>query len=413
MLNAQIPRDVLETLYGLRQRGYQAYVVGGCVRDLLAAKVPHDWDICTDALPSQVHACFAERASASYGEKHGTVLVHTGERTVEITTFRQDGTYTDHRRPDGVHYVTNLMTDLRRRDFTVNAMAYTPEDGLIDPFSGEEDLQNHILRAVGDPVSRFSEDALRILRGVRLAALENLQIEPVTGEGMCQCAPLLTSISVERVFAEIQRFLLAPADRISELLRAYVPIWQTIFYELGTDAETWCRIADVVVHTPVDAVVRWAALFSNQPEPEQLAQCVLNRLHCPQDLCHQICAVLQWLHEDIPTDVPHMHYCIGIHGVQSTWQWLQLRRAMAYTDMHEIQQLARGEMAYHAVFSAHNCLSRSELQISGQDLLDLGCTQGPELGAMLQKIYEEVLWEHLPNDHAALLSYAQTQIPFS
>ena len=226
----EIPSSVLKLIDTLEASGFQTWAVGGCVRDSLLGVTPHDWDLCTAATPAEIAGIFQNYPLIRAGEKHGTIAVVLEHGPVEITTFRSEGGYADHRRPDWVHFEQQVEADLARRDFTVNAMAYHPARGLCDPFGGQQDLQNHILRAVGDPAARFQEDGLRILRGARFSARFHLQPEPDTYAALCALAPLLAEQARERVFSELCGWILA-AD--AQNLITFAPVMAAAIPDLG------------------------------------------------------------------------------------------------------------------------------------------------------------------------------------
>ena len=225
----KLPEYVLRCLEALESAGYPCYAVGGCVRDAVLGQTPHDFDLCTRATPEQIKAVFAEKKLILAGEKHGTVGVITEEGVVEITTFRTEGRYLDNRHPDSVTFVQDIEEDLARRDFTVNAMAWSPSRGFADPFGGREDLKNKVLRAVGDPEARFREDSLRILRGMRFAVRFGLEPEAATMEAMEKLAPLMENLARERVFDELCKLL--PLVTARDLIR-FVPILTAVIPEL-------------------------------------------------------------------------------------------------------------------------------------------------------------------------------------
>ena len=264
-----IPNAVLELMERLEEAGFETWVVGGCVRDHLMGNTPHDYDCCTAAEPQQMQALFADRQLVLAGLKHGTVGVVTEEGVVEITTFRTEGGYLDSRHPDWVRFVRDVKEDLARRDFTVNAMAYSPRRGLCDPFGGQEDLKNGILRAVGDPVLRFREDALRILRGLRFAARFGFEIEQNTRRAMHTEIAGLDTLARERVMTELEGFLLsARAQDIlsgAELLFRIIP---ELAPQLGFDQKNPHHEHDIFTHTamvvaraPKEPVMRMTALL--------------------------------------------------------------------------------------------------------------------------------------------------------
>ena len=225
--------------------------MGGCVRDLLRGETPHDWDVCTSARPDEIEQIFFDLPRIDTGKKHGTVAVILDHKPVEITTFRADGAYLDHRHPAAVTFLPDLRGDLARRDFTVNAMALDEQERPIDLFGGQEDLKNHIIRTVGDPAARFREDGLRILRGLRFASRLDFEIEPKTARAMIEEQALLNSISAERIFTELKGILVGQAA--GRVLRAFAPVLFTILPELapmaGFEQHSPYHDSDVWEHT--------------------------------------------------------------------------------------------------------------------------------------------------------------------
>lgn len=265
----KLPSYVLECLNALEAAGYPAYVVGGCVRDACLGLQPHDYDICTAAVPQQTEAVFAGKKLVLAGEKHGTVGVVTAGGVVEITTFRTEGAYRDNRHPDWVKFVDSVESDLARRDYTVNAMAYSPTRGFADPFGGRGDLESKVLRAVGDPVTRFQEDSLRILRGVRFAVKYGLTVDPATEDAMESQAQLMDNLAEERVFDELCKLLpLVSAEdlcRFAPILGAVIPELQPM---IGFDQHSPHHAYDLFTHTAhvtagvsANLTLRWAALL--------------------------------------------------------------------------------------------------------------------------------------------------------
>jgi len=273
MVEIRLPEAVSALMAALEQAGYEAWAVGGCVRDSLIGAVPHDWDLTTSALPAQVTALFPQAIPT--GLAHGTVTVPTADGPLEVTTFREETGYADHRRPDAVRFVTQIESDLARRDFTVNAMAWHPLRGLCDPCDGQGDLRRRLIRCVGDPERRFSEDALRMLRALRFAARLRFGIDAATSAAMRRHAPELCCVSSERIFAELCGLLqsdgAALGNAYPELLQAAAPLlrlptgrhaMRTWLQQLGTDG----------ARTLLD----WCAAYGNQPTEQ--AQALLSAL---------------------------------------------------------------------------------------------------------------------------------------
>lgn len=427
-----IPEYVLDCLNALEKAGFACYCVGGCVRDALLGNTPHDYDLCTAATPEQMKAVFSDRALVLAGEKHGTVGVITPQGVVEITTFRTEGEYHDNRHPDWVAFVTNIEADLSRRDFTVNAMAYSPIRGFADPFGGRLDLQNKILRAVGDPAARFQEDSLRILRGVRFAVRYGLTPEAETEKAMTQLAPLMENLARERVFDELCKLL--PWVSTEDLLR-YIPVLQQVLPELsplvGFDQRTPHHAFDVFTHTAfvtesvvADVTLRWAALLHDAGKPDaftvdetgrghfkghakysaEIADAVLLRLKAPTALRERVVFLIAHHMDHLIPDRKTLRRQLSRHGEEALWQLLSLQKAdfcskgVTGKDPHfeEIETLIREIAAENA------CLSIKDLAVNGHDLMALGFA-GPDIGKALNALLDAILDERLPNEKEALL----------
>ncbi len=270
-----IPEPVKSILKALEEHGHAAHCVGGCVRDSLLGREPGDWDVATSALPEETMALFPGRAAPT-GLRHGTVTVREGALPVEVTTFRTDGRYTDGRHPDSVAFTRSLRDDLSRRDFTVNAMGLDLRGTLTDPFGGQEDLKNRLLRCVGSPEGRFQEDALRILRGLRLAAVLGFSVEEETARALRACRKLLCGVAAERIQIEMTKLLCGPAA--AEVLRGFSEVVGTVVPELlpmvGFDQHSRYHCYDVWEHTlhalsevPAEPVLRWAVLLHDVAKP--------------------------------------------------------------------------------------------------------------------------------------------------
>ena len=270
-----LPQAVQYCIQSLEAAGFQAFAVGGCVRDSLLGLVPADYDLCTNAKPHDICRIFSAHQCLHHGEKHGTIGVVIDNEVYEITTFRTEGGYADARHPGWVAFVASVEEDLARRDFTVNAMAYNPKAGYIDPFGGQADLKNNILRAVGDPEVRFREDALRILRGARFSARFHLAPEAATMAAMKQLAPLMENLARERVFEELCKLLLAA--RVDDLC-VFAPLLTQVIPELSPSVDfqqhsphhsydVFTHTAHVVEAVPKELPLRWAALLHDIGKP--------------------------------------------------------------------------------------------------------------------------------------------------
>ena len=431
-----LPESILYCIQALENAGFAAYAVGGCVRDACLGITPHDYDLCTSAKPEEMESVFAGHRLVLSGKKHGTVGVVTESGVVEITTFRTEGAYLDNRHPSWVAFVPNIEEDLARRDFTVNAMAYSPIRGFADPFGGQKDLKNQTLRAVGNPAQRFQEDALRILRGVRFAVRFRLTVDPETGNAMETLAPLLDHLSRERVFEELCKLLLlvTPEDlsRFAPILAHAIPELKPM---IGFDQRTPYHRFDLFTHTalvtggvPAQLPLRWAALlhdvgkitsftvdesgqghfYGHAKESARMADDILLRLKAPNDLRKQAVSLIEHHMTPLLPDKKLLRRRLSQYGTEALSLQLLLQEAdcaatgVAQKEAHfdEIRRILADIQAEDA------CLSLKSLAVNGHDLMGLGYT-GPEIGKVLNQLLDAVLDERLPNDKATLLEAAK------
>ena len=432
-----LPSYVNQCIQALESAGFAAYAVGGCVRDACLGLTPHDYDLCTSALPEQTEAVFADRNLVLAGKKHGTVGVVTEGGVVEITTFRTEGEYRDSRHPEWVEFVSDIEKDLARRDFTVNAMAYSPTRGFADPFGGREDLKNGILRAVGEPELRFTEDALRIARGVRFAVRFHLSLDPETENAMIRLAPRLNEIAAERVFEELCKLL--PSMTEEDLLR-FAPILGEIIPELKPafrydqrnphhTHDLYTHIAHVTAAVPPELPLRWAALLHDIGKPDscsvddqgiahyhghaqisaQMADQVLRRLKAPTALREQVVALIdQHMTYPIP-DQKWLRRRLSRLGEELLMQLLTLQQAdtgskgtASGDDMDFFRQIHN---ILSEILAENACLQIRDLAVNGHDLMALGI-RGKAIGQTLNKLLDLVIDETLPNEKSALLAAA-------
>ena len=432
-----IPNAVQACLDRLEAAGFAAYVVGGCVRDHLLGLTPSDYDMCTAALPEQTEAIFADHRLVLAGKKHGTVGVVTEDGVIEITTFRTEGNYRDNRHPEWVSFVPDIEQDLARRDFTVNAMAYSPIRGYADPFGGREDLQNKILRVVGEPAKRFTEDSLRILRGVRFAVRYHLTPEENTLNAMVALRHLMDNLARERVYEELSKLLLMVS---AQDLTRFAPILAAVIPELevciGFQQHNPHHLYDVFTHTaqvvaavPADLTLRWAALlhdigkpstftldeqgighfYSHAKESAALADAILRRLKAPTALREQVVTLVAQHMTLLTSDRKLLRRRLSTLGVETVHQLLALQEAdqggvEENPSFLEVRQILAELEAENA------CLSLKDLAVNGHDLMALSIT-GPKIGTTLNALLSQVLDEQLLNEKDALLKAAQEVIP--
>ena len=441
---------LLDALHGA---GHAAYAVGGCVRDSLLGLAPHDWDLCTSARPEQVMALFGEEKCIPTGLQHGTVTVKQGGRLYETTTFRTEGAYSDGRHPDAVCFVPDVREDLARRDFTINAMAYSAEEGLIDPFGGRDDLAAHLVRAVGEPERRFEEDALRILRLYRFAARFGFAIDPATGAAARALGPHLDCVSAERIQEELLKLLAAPRPG-SYLEPAVLAV---VLPELEPEKQPerfaeLCRTIDRIEPTAENVPTRLAALL--WPLGEAGARKALRKLKCSNALTDEVTALereaeggagsflLPWSRdrwagsssEDRPLgwDPAAAGSRAGdgmartvseeeAPGTPGSDQTLMAKRLLGRYELPTIQRLTALCSARHpeqaGAFAAlqaeaerltaeNACCRVSQLAVNGRDLMAAGVGPGPGLRQVLNALLEAVITGQIPNKKDALLAAA-------
>jgi tRNA nucleotidyltransferase (CCA-adding enzyme) len=432
-----LPEEVRNALGMLTRAGFQAWLVGGCVRDHCLGRAPGDYDIATDARPREAQAAFKGYRTLETGLAHGTITLLTAGRQLEVTTFRKDGAYSDHRRPDSVHFVDDLVQDLTRRDFTCNAMAYHPAHGLRDPFNGQADCEQGILRAVGEPQKRFEEDALRILRGLRFACQLGFAIEENTLSAMMDKGGLLSAVSVERIAGELNRALVSA--RAGEALRSYPRVLFLALPELEpmlhTPQRTPFHLYDVWEHTlrtldaaPRDLAIRWAALYHDSGKPHtartgpdgtthfrghqavstRLAEQAMDRLKQSRALRERVVALVRYHDERVGPDNLRMY--LSRLGPDTALKLLQLQYADLVTHsplgarraplLEELYEEGR------RIVAAGEALQVRDLRVDGRDLIALGYRQDARLGRALERLLSLVLRGELPNDREALLDRA-------
>ena len=391
---------LLDALHGA---GHAAYAVGGCVRDSLLGLDPHDWDLCTSARPEQVMALFGEEKCIPTGLQHGTVTVKQGGRLYETTTFRTEGAYSDGRHPDAVCFVPDVREDLARRDFTINAMAYSAEEGLIDPFGGRDDLATHLVRAVGEPERRFEEDALRILRLYRFAARFGFAIDPATGAAARALGPHLDCVSAERIQEELLKLLAAPRPG-SYLEPAVLAV---VLPELEPEKQPeqfaeLCRTIDRIEPTAENVPARLAALL--WPLGEAGARKALRKLKCSNALTDEVTA----LEREAP-GTPGSEMQLTAKRLLGRYELPTIQRLTALCSARHPEQ-TRAFAALRAEaeqLTAENaCCRVSQLAVNGRDLMAAGVRPGPGLRQVLNALLEAVITGQTPNEKDALLAAA-------
>lgn len=391
-MRMEIPEAVGEILEKLRRRGYEAFAVGGCVRDTILGREPGDWDITTSALPAQIKEIFPRTIDT--GIQHGTVTVmkyHTG---YEVTTYRIDGEYKDGRHPSSVQFTASLKEDLRRRDFTVNAMAYSHETGLVDEFGGLDDLQAGIIRCVGNPMDRFREDALRILRAIRFSAQLGFRIEEETRKAITIIAPNLAKVSKERIQAELTKLLLSDEPgKIEEV------------YETGISpyvSPAFCRVCrrdiNISRRLPKTRHIRWAAFLKDEREEDAVR--ILKDLKLDNDTVSRVRTLNRWVHREIPEDKPGLRRVMSQMDDQDFDDLLVLKKCL---DQPGIGLLARSA---EEIRKEKDCFRLKDLAVSGNDLIEAGIKPGKPVGEALAGLLDYVMEHPEQNRKEKLLEIA-------
>lgn len=437
-----LPPQVNTAFEMLAAAGYEAFLVGGAVRDYVRDNSPaKDWDITTDALPEQVKRVFARFHLIETGLKHGTVTVVLDHVPIEITTYRVDGGYTDHRHPDSVRFTRSLREDLERRDFTMNALAYHPKTGVVDFVGGRADIENNLVRCVGDPDRRFREDGLRMLRALRFAAVYSMRIEAETAAAIHRNRELLGNIAAERVRAELTKLLCGKGA--ADVLRSFADVLAVPVPELAPmfgfdqrnphhDRDVWNHTIAVVESITPEPVLRWAALLHDVGKPscfscaadgvghfyghaEQstiMTESILNRLRFDNAGKDRIVRLVRYHDMPIAADRKLVKRLLSKHGEETARQLIELHRA----DTLGQSAICRPRLAVFDEMDAMvrdilretPCFTLKDLAVNGNDMLELGFT-GREIGDVLRKCLEAVLEERMMNQRDELLSFARIE----
>ncbi len=438
-----LPRKVMMIINNLELHGYEAYAVGGCVRDAILARRPEDWDITTSARPEEIKKLF--RRTVDTGIEHGTVTVLLGKDSFEVTTYRIDGDYEDSRHPKEVRFTNRLEEDLRRRDFTINAMAYNEEVRLVDVFGGMKDLNHHLIRCVGDPKERFSEDALRILRAVRFSAQLNFPIEPETAAAVRKLAPTLRKISAERIRAELVKLLVSPhPERIQDayelgITKIILPEWDAM---VGVEQNTPHHKYDVARHTiqalknvKRDKILRLTLLFHDMGKPavrttdemgrdhfkghalvsEEIARKVMHRLKFDNDTLKKVARLVCYHDYRIEATPANVRRAMNRIGVELFPYYLAVRMAdikaqSARGRREKIENIVEIRKLYQEALLNGDCVTLRQLAVGGRELMDLGMKPGRELGCMLSELLEYVIDDPQRNDKEILCKYVKEKL---
>lgn len=442
-LSIKLPKNVKLAIDRLEENGYEAWIVGGCVRDSILGRTPNDWDITTSASPGETLDAFRDHRTIENGVKHGTVGVVIDGEVLEITTYRVDGDYLDNRHPASVTFSRNIAGDLSRRDFTVNAMAYHPTRGLLDLYGGREDINARIIRCVGDSTTRFHEDGLRILRAIRFASVLDFSVEERTAAAVHACRGLLSNIAAERIREELCK-LICGVGTVS-ILREFWDVCAVFLPELGRcvgflqNSKYHCH--DVFEHTLValayentdDLITRLAILLHDIGKPlcytedeegghfkghaplgVKITDEILHRLRFDNDSIARLCKLVELHDLPIPATTRSVKRLMRKLSDADIMRLLEIKRCDRLAHAEAYRELPPELDAVPAIMqeirNSDACLHLSDLAITGNDLISLGMKPGRELGILLGQLFEDVLDEKLPNEHDTLMNEAKKRV---
>lgn len=439
-MKIELPRKVVLIIKNLQRHGYEAYAVGGCVRDSVLNRKPEDWDITTSAKPEQVKRIF--RRTVDTGIEHGTVTVLIGKDGFEVTTYRVDGLYEDGRHPKEVTFTNQLEEDLKRRDFTINAMAYNDEARLVDPFGGMKDLNSHLIRCVGDPKERFSEDALRILRAVRFSAQLAFPIEEETSDAIRELAGNLEKISAERIQTELVKLLISDhPERMQDawelgITKVVLPEWDAM---VGVEQNTPHHRYDVATHTiramqsvKNDKVLRLTMLFHDMGKPvmkttdetgrdhfkghaiasEEIAKTVMKRLKFDNDTIRKVTKLVCYHDYRMEATGPEVRRAMNKIGVELFPYYLAVRLAdtkaqSSYERREKLENIIQIRELYQTALRNRECVTLKGLAVTGTDLMQLGVAPGKGLGILLEELLDKVIEDPTWNTKKRLCDYVK------
>lgn len=436
-----MPSNANVIIHALQDAGYKAYIVGGCVRDSVINRFPHDWDICTSARPKQILEVFKGYRVIETGLQHGTVTIVIDGEQYECTSFRIDGVYSDNRRPDSVTFIDDLTEDLRRRDFTINAMAYNDEEGLIDPFDGIGDIKRGIIRCVGNAADRFSEDALRILRAIRFAAQLSFVIEDNTSSELNRQKGSLVNVSAERIASEFNKIVIS--DRFTGMLMKYLNVFEQFVPEFKAmynfPQNNPHHIYDVLIHTfytviscQNDLILRLAALFHDIGKPHSyqdeadgirhfvghnivgadMTDKIMRRLKYDNNTRNAVVQLVLYHDSSFIAKPSAVKRWLNKVGEIQLKRLIDLRRAdiegqRVFYDREKMRKIDDFADVLNQVLEEQQCFSLKDLAINGDDLIALGFVPGKKLGEVLTGLLNSVTDDALPNDKETLLKEAQ------
>ena len=443
MTHITIPDPVSFIITTLESYGYEAYAVGGCIRDALLGFRPADWDVCTSALPAQTKACFNAFQTIDTGLRHGTITLVLDGRPYEITTFRIDGVYSDNRHPDSAEFTADIYADLARRDFTINALAYNPNAGLIDRYGGVSDLQSGVIRCVGEPDKRLNEDALRIIRALRFASTLGYVIDDATSRSIIKNTKLLNNIALERISSELVKLIVG--DDVYRVMDEYKPVFVEIIPELaltiGFEQNNPRHIYDVyrhmirsVANAPKDHIVRLTMLLHDIGKPvcyteedgcghfhghqqlsSEIANDILSRMKFDRYTISLVTKLIRYHDIELQPERTHVKRQLNRFGENVLRLLMQVKEAdtrakSVATQERWLPKLNEALVIMDDIVNERQCYSLDSLAINGDDIIKLGIPEGEPIGVLLYKALDMVIDELIPNEKQALINHLEALV---
>lgn len=436
-LKIQLSDGVKVIISKLNNYGFEAFAVGGCVRDCVIGLVPHDWDICTNAKPEQIKHCFKDFDTFDSGIKHGTISVIYKRSIYEITTYRIDGEYLDSRHPESVEFTNDITKDLARRDFTVNAMAYNEEKGLVDPFGGIQDVSRKIIKCVGDPDKRFDEDALRILRALRFASVYGFSIDKKTSDSVKNKSYLLRNIAYERIAAEFNKLLCG--KNVEEILNGYKEVFSVFIPEfkpmfnfkqlnVHSNEDLWHQTTALVKLVEKDPLLRVVMLLHDIGKPEscpngrckyynypklsaEIAERILLRLRYSKNFVDDCLKLIEYQDVRLYDSKKNLKRVMNIVGVDNTRRLIKIQQAInSLLYFKQDEKFMTAQRQLEEIINGDECFKLSHLAVNGKDIINLGIKEGKAVGEILDILVNKVIDEELPNTKIILLEAAKKLI---
>lgn len=440
-LKIQLSDGVKVIISQINKFGFEAFAVGGCVRDSLLGLTPHDWDVCTNAKPDEIKKCFKDFKVFDTGIKHGTVSVLYENSVFEVTTYRIDGEYADNRHPKNVEFTSDINRDLARRDFTVNAMAYNDETGIIDPYNGIADIKNKFIRCVGEPDKRFNEDALRILRGLRFASVYDFKIDKATSDSIMANADLLGSIANERINVELNKLLCGIGaesilNEYRDVFAVFIPeirpmfdydqrskhhsrdLWRHTTYAVSTVKNTPLLRVTMLLHDIGKPNVRttddkgYCHFKNHQNVSVEIADKILHRLRYPANFIDD-CLVLIKYHDvrfcGSKRQIKRLMNKIGVNNTRLLFdiQYADISAQSEYQQKQKLENIRIAKQQFEEIIKENECFSLSQLAVNGNDIKRIGITDGRQIGYILNYLMDKVIDNELENETNILLKAAK------